>query len=248
MSGNADNRIVVRFGDELMEAGFTSVPNLVLEHYAEVGISEGELVFTLHIWSFWWNRQLPYPSLSTVARRMGKSWRSVHRYAKSLEQKKLLKITPRYREDGGQTSSLYDFEPMIEAIRRFAHPPVTSDRGGADRFDTGPLSRMSEEEYEQEKDPIRFDPSNEIHQIIGRYVEEFAREFRDRAPLRSSQTRAVRLFAAWGGEVEDFVQLMYTAREKTKRYTGNIRAGDGGRRSMMAYFFAVLDELVDDAP
>lgn len=48
---NSDSiyRIAVRFGDRILEAGFTLVPNLVLNHYAELRITPAEMlrVFTL---------------------------------------------------------------------------------------------------------------------------------------------------------------------------------------------------------
>lgn len=225
-----DSRIVVRFGDAILQAGFTSVPNLVLEHYAEVGISEGELVFTLHVWSFWWNRQLPYPSIATVAKRMNKSWRSVHRYAKGLEEKQLLKITPRYREDGGQTSSLYDFEPMINAIVALITPSDTSDRGESDRFDTPPLTEMADKE-----DPR--DPDKDLEEFrISNFINDFAHEMRDRAPRRSSTSRAINLFKQSGLALEDFTAIMYEARARTKRST-NVN-------NKMSYWFACLESLV----
>ena len=32
-------KIVVRFGDEILQAGFTAVPNLLLDHYTEMSIT-----------------------------------------------------------------------------------------------------------------------------------------------------------------------------------------------------------------
>src|SRR5688500_6595895 len=78
-------KIAVRFGDQVLQAGFTSVPNLVLNHYAELGITPAEMLFTLHMWQFRWTERDPYPSLTTIAGKMDVSWRQAHRYAKSLE-------------------------------------------------------------------------------------------------------------------------------------------------------------------
>jgi hypothetical protein len=63
-------RIAVRFGDQVLQAGFTSVPNLVLNHYAELGISPAEMMFTIHMWQFRWTERDPYPSLTTIADKM----------------------------------------------------------------------------------------------------------------------------------------------------------------------------------
>src|SRR4051812_31799730 len=63
-------KISVRFGDQILQAGFTSVPNLVLNHYAELGITPAEMMFIIHMWQFRWTERDPYPSLTTIADRM----------------------------------------------------------------------------------------------------------------------------------------------------------------------------------
>ena len=63
------SKITVRFGDAILQEGFTTVPNLVLNHYARLGISPAEMMFTIHIWQHWWTEQDPYPSLKRLLRR-----------------------------------------------------------------------------------------------------------------------------------------------------------------------------------
>ena len=63
-------QITVRFGDAILQAGFTAVPNLVLDHYASLGITPGEMIFIIHVWQYWWTEQDPYPSLKTIAGKM----------------------------------------------------------------------------------------------------------------------------------------------------------------------------------
>ena len=84
-------------------------------------------------------------------------------------------------------------------------------------------------------DPVRAD--------LVDYIEGYAREFRDASPLSASVTRAVKIFRRSGREVEAFVGLMEQARAVTKERTGAIRAGEGGRKQMMAYWFSVLEDL-----
>ncbi len=42
----------VKFGDALLEHGFTSIPNLVLESYAALGITSNEMLFIIHVWKY----------------------------------------------------------------------------------------------------------------------------------------------------------------------------------------------------
>src|SRR5437764_887266 len=117
-NGDSGYKIAVRFGDQVLQAGFTSVPNLVLNHYAELGISPAEMMFTIHMWQFRWTERDPYPSLTTIADKMDVSWRQAHRYAKSLEQKGFLLIKSRQEPGRGQVTSEYDFEPLLKAVLR----------------------------------------------------------------------------------------------------------------------------------
>lgn len=101
--------ISVRFGDEILQAGFTAIPNLVLERYAALGVTPLELAFTIHVWHYWWNERDPYPALNTIAERMATSRRQVRRYVESLKEKGFLTVRERYVEGRGQVTSEYDF-------------------------------------------------------------------------------------------------------------------------------------------
>src|SRR3712207_3956972 len=115
-SPNTECRIVVRFGDELLQAGFTAVPNLVLRHYVALGITPTEMMFIIHIWQYWWNEKDPYPSLRTIAERMGISWRNAQRYVASLRQKGVLVVSPRFAAGLGQMTNEYDFSPLTQRV------------------------------------------------------------------------------------------------------------------------------------
>src|SRR5512135_3628102 len=80
-------RLVVRFGKDLLQDGFTAVPNLLLDVYAELGITHCELVFILHLLQYKWSNHDPYPSLGTIATKMGLSLRAVQNHVQSLRHK-----------------------------------------------------------------------------------------------------------------------------------------------------------------
>lgn len=75
----------------------------------------------------------------------------------------------------------------------------------------------------------------EVRIRISRFIEDFAREMRDRAPLQSSVSRAFNIYTQSGLELEDFTALMYEARAKTKA-TANVK-------NRFAYFMTVLEDL-----
>jgi Helix-turn-helix domain len=112
----AHTPISVKFGDEILEHGFTVVPNLILDSYTALRITTNEMLFIIHVWQYWWTERSPHPSLSRIAEKMGVSWRQCHRYAKSLEDKEYLLIRERYLNGLGQQSNEYDFSPLIRAV------------------------------------------------------------------------------------------------------------------------------------
>ena len=136
-----DYRIEVRFGDAVLEAGHTSIPNLVLNHYAGLGVAPGELVFFLVCLQFKWTNRDPFPSLGTVAGRMGIGRRQARRYAQGLRDKGLLQVSARVSPGQGQLSNTYDFGPFIHAVvelqGRGGGAPRTelSEGGGTDLTD-----------------------------------------------------------------------------------------------------------------
>jgi len=111
-----DYSITVRFGSAVLEAGHTAIPNLVLLHYADLGVTTGELVFMTLCLQFKWSKGNPHPSLATIAERMNISRRQVRTYAAGLRSKGLLTVEERLDSERGQLSSVYDFTPFLEAV------------------------------------------------------------------------------------------------------------------------------------
>lgn len=91
---------------------------------------------------------------------------------------------------------------------------------------------------------------DEDYQRIQDYIADRAREFNDTASLKASTTRAWRLYQRSGLSVEEFVNRIYQARSLTQEGTARITkmAEDPEyrvkRKTKMAYFFAVLEDLL----
>lgn len=121
-----EHKIAVKFGNDILEKGFTSIPNLVLNYYRQLGITFNEMMTIIHIWAFWWSSDLPYPSLEKLAEIMCIDKRNVRRNISSLVSKTfttddnvsfpLLKVYDRFNGDNSQTSSEYDFSYLIEVV------------------------------------------------------------------------------------------------------------------------------------
>jgi hypothetical protein len=87
-------------------------------------------------------------------------------------------------------------------------------------------------------------------QMIESYLEDFARELHDQAPIASTLTRTTKLYAGSGLSLDLFLATMQQARALTQKHSGGIRSEvpDGsGRKSKMAYFLATLEDLISRA-
>ena len=103
--------------------------------------------------------------------------------------------------------------------------------------------------------------SSEERERLRPFLEDFALELGDEAPLSSTITRTLTIFKAAGLPPERWADALYQARGLTQEHTAQIRklAGDSGsgirRKNKMPYFLATLEQLVglrpsarDDAP
>jgi hypothetical protein len=118
LNGSSDygQNLVLKFGD-MMGAGFTVLPNILLKHQGLLGINSGELNFIAQIWFHWWSDKDAFPSMSTISKRMGvKDDKTVRRYSKSLQDKGYLVVRDRVSKIKGQLSSEYDFSPLIDRL------------------------------------------------------------------------------------------------------------------------------------
>ena len=88
---------------------------------------------------------------------------------------------------------------------------------------------------------------DEDRQLILEYVEDLAREFRDKASLKSSTTRATNLYRQSGLSLDDFLERLQQARAITKERSASIRSqgAEKGNKHKMAYFFACLENTLE---
>lgn len=82
----------------------------------------------------------------------------------------------------------------------------------------------------------------EIRDAIAAYITEFAHEFNDQAPMKSSTTRAVNLFHRSGLALPTFISRLFEARALTRESVATIRQRAVGHKTKMAYYFACLED------
>lgn len=81
-------KLEVTWGSTLLDHGFTTVPNLLLDNYAKLGLTSQEAMVIIHTLQQKANRRGPV-SVSEIAEKMGITPRRVRSILAGLEKKDL---------------------------------------------------------------------------------------------------------------------------------------------------------------
>ena len=115
--------VATRWGGDqrIKKEGFVTVPWRFLQYHAALrpfAITVAEALFVIHLMWYKWDKDPPFPSLNTLARRMGITSIYARKLARSLEAKGYLVRLSRI----GSTNA-YDLTPLFKKLA--AH--VTSE-------------------------------------------------------------------------------------------------------------------------
>jgi len=125
-----DKTKIVQIWGEILDEGFTSVPNILLRYRSRIGLKPKHIMLIIDIMSYKWDSEYPFPSYSTLALRSGIEERSVKRITQDLEELGLLIKTPRFDDDtGAQVTTVFDFRPLVQKLIE------EMNRGGDETFD-----------------------------------------------------------------------------------------------------------------
>ena len=127
---DATTPINAYFGDAVIDAGYLVVPHLLHRHYAELGITEEQLVFLLQLMALRWDFTGAPHSLAAIAERMGKNISTVRRYSQQLSSAGLIVVRERTRK-GWKLRNDYDLAPLWARLRELARQEATAG-GNAD--------------------------------------------------------------------------------------------------------------------
>ena len=113
-----------KWSKPLMDAGFTVIPNVLLQRQRALPLDPVELSIFVYLASRWWDAENPpYPSVKDIAEVTGVSARTVQRRMKRLEDDGLI-IREARSDHRGQTSNRYHFNKLIEALTPFAEEEI----------------------------------------------------------------------------------------------------------------------------
>jgi DNA-binding MarR family transcriptional regulator len=180
----------------------------------------------------------------------GVSKASASRGVKGLEEKGIIVAVRNQSDQRG-------FEPTTYALRLKGDPLSQFETSHVSDLDQGLVSNLDIQETEKQQTegqeiskgpkPARLIPKQE-RVILERYATDYAAELRDQAPLDSTVGRLVNLYAESNVGLSAFLDLLQEARAATQKRSAGIRtetADGSGRKAKMAYFFGVLEDLIE---
>lgn len=112
-------RAVEKWGDAA-EAGFQTVPDILLKKQVELGLSATDMLVLLNVTVHWWYKErMPFPRTSTIAARMGVDARTVQR---SLKKMVALGLVTRevVETENGDSQYVVDLENLVARLGDYA--------------------------------------------------------------------------------------------------------------------------------
>lgn len=117
-----------RWGDAV-DPGLIIVPNILLRYQSRLQLDTIDVVVILNIVDFWDNEDgLPFPRLSTLATRLGKSKRTIERTIVKLTNFGYLQHLPS-EQLRGQTIRRFDLSGLINRLQEFSCEASPTIRG-----------------------------------------------------------------------------------------------------------------------
>jgi predicted transcriptional regulator len=109
----------------LMEAGWTLLPNVIVERQKALGLDPLDVNILMHLASYWWtpdNR--PHPSKGTIADAIGVDPRTVQKRIAAMEAAGFIMREERRIPGQGSKSNIYHFDGLIKAATPFAQERI----------------------------------------------------------------------------------------------------------------------------
>lgn len=114
-----------RWSAPLTKAGWTALPNTILDKQKVLGLRPIDLNILMQIAKHWWQADsAPFPSVETIAAAIGVTTRTVQRRITRMEKAQLIERNQRYYARGGQKSNAYTFNGLIAKCAPFAEEAV----------------------------------------------------------------------------------------------------------------------------
>src|ERR671938_1933113 len=106
------DRIAAIWGNEIVDARLSNIPNLVIRNYVRAGLSHAEFGLVMNIFTFKHDHRNPFPSEETLAEIMQCSTRQIRKLLASMKDKGLVIIGKRRGDHAKFAANEYNFKPL----------------------------------------------------------------------------------------------------------------------------------------
>jgi DNA-binding transcriptional regulator YhcF (GntR family) len=114
-----------RWSKPLAKAGWTALPNIILDKQKVLGLEPIDVNILMQIAKHWWQAEsAPFPSIETIASAIDVTPRTIQRRIAKMEKAKLIERNVRRYARGGQKSNAYTFKGLIERCTPFAEEAI----------------------------------------------------------------------------------------------------------------------------
>jgi len=118
----------VKWTATLMNAGWTVIPSVILEHQAALGLDPIDINILMQLARHWWySDNPPHPSKVTIARCLGVNPSTVRRHIAQMERDDFIKRAERFdKSSGRQETNTYHFDGLIKVATPYAEEAITT--------------------------------------------------------------------------------------------------------------------------
>ena len=121
----AQRRLRQKWGEALMDAGYTVIPNAFLEFQHKLGLDAVDIAIIAHLVKHWWRAdEPPYPSKKRIANALRLDPRTIQRRIAALEKRGLVRRETRMDATRGQRTNEYVLTGLIDMARPLAEQAI----------------------------------------------------------------------------------------------------------------------------
>lgn len=149
--------------EEFLKKGQTTISNLILEHYRQIGLSNEEFLLWLQLHRYYESGN-HFPDLSQIAQQMNFSQQEIYYLLNQLVEKQCVQIVS-LKDQRGMMDDSYDLTPIYQRLSHYLNQQKKSVEIKNEQDKIGQLYQSFEAEFARPLSPMEY-------QRIGQWLEE----------------------------------------------------------------------------
>lgn len=140
-----------KFGRDLMKAGYTVLPSVVIECQQALGLDAIDMNIILHLAMRWWEvDNKPHPAKASMAKAIGVHQMTIQRRIRAMEKRGLIRREYRKSSERGNLANKYHLDGLIAKATGLAKEALkerdkkTRERASRERRGGRPTLRVVE--------------------------------------------------------------------------------------------------------